>query len=354
MHIILIISFLLVGLLLYFISNKVKVNKRISIWGCFILFFYGALRSTSVGTDVQSYTDTYLTLPYMSFKEIFSSITIVSRDPFFYTFLKMLTYINDDPQFMLMVISAIVAICVSIFIYKNSVNPILSFTMFITLRYYSFTLTGLRQAIAWAVVILSYEFIKEKKPLKFILTVCLAALFHKSALVFLLAYPLANVKRIDIMTLIASLILGINFITNGLIIKLIVQIPLLDQYQSYVFGGETTSSGSTLLLIYISIILFAFVVRNKIISKGDDIYLMYNLTIVGIAITTLSFEYANVFRIGYYFIFPIIILFPIVINRTLDKKFQQLLIYTVILVLTAQFIFLGPGAGTVNYNFFWQ
>lgn len=102
-------------------------------------------------------------LSNLSFGSLFTSTwLIVSRDPIFYSFMKILTYISEDPQFMLIITSVIVALSFSIFIYKNSINPLMSFIMFIGLRYYSFTLTGLRQAIAWSIILISYQFIKEK------------------------------------------------------------------------------------------------------------------------------------------------------------------------------------------------
>lgn len=353
MHIILITLFLLGGCIIYITSQKTNRHKIISIWGGVVLFFYGALRSSSVGIDVAGYVNSYLSIQYMSFREIFTSATMVSRDPVFFFFLKLLTYINKDQQFMLIVISAIVAICVSTFIYKNSVNAIVSFMMFIGLRYYSFTLTGLKQAIAWAIIMLSCDYLKEKKLLKFVLIICVASLFHRAALLFILAYPLAKIKRIDIMSFFALFMLLVNYITNSAIIKLIVKIPIFEQYIDYA-AGESTTSGLTLLLIYTCILLFVFILRKQIIKKNNDVYWMYNLTLVGILITFLTFNYANIFRIGYYFIFPIIILFPLAIKSLPDKKLQTILNFVVILLLATQFIIIGPGAGTGNYQFFWQ
>lgn len=353
MHVVLITSFLVGGVLIQFLSKAEKVQRNISIWGGFVLFLYAAMRSTAVGTDVYGYANAYLTLPYTSFRAICASETLVSRDPLFYLFMKILSHINHDPQFMLIVISAIVAFCLSTFAYKNSVNPILSFAMFIGFRYYSFTLSGLRQAIAWSIIFLSYESLKDKKLLKFILTVLLASLFHRSALVFMLAYPIANIKTSQ-MSFLVPFGLLLNFIANDIAIRLIGAIPALQQYANYIYGGETTTSGKTILFIYICIIIFAFVARKHMSKKNVHAGLMYNLTLTGVAITALGFRYPNIFRVGYYFIFPIILLFPCAINSFLDRKSQLLVNLFVIALLTAQFMIIGPGAGTGSYQFFWE
>lgn len=355
MHSLLILLILIVGLIIQFLSPTSKVNKRISIWAGINLLIYAGFRATSVGTDLSSYTSSYLMLPNMSFSSLFTSTwLVVSRDPIFYSFLKILTYISEEPQFMIFITSAIVVLSFSIFIYKNSLNPLMSFIMFIGLRYYAFTLTGIRQALAWSIILLSYQFIKERKFIKFTLTVIFASLFHSSAILFVLAYPLAKIKKIERMSLIISLGFLFNFMSNNLILKLLLRLPGLQQYESYIYRGEQGTTGTTMLLIYMSILLFFFILRNKILNKDKHMYLAYNLSILGVAITALSFSYANAFRIGYYFVLPIIILLPSSIINSFDKKSQLLINIIIITFLVAQFVIIGPGAGTENYQFFWN
>ena len=143
MHNILILSITIGGLAIHLLLDEQFQSKLIAMWGGLNLFLYGALRSVYVGTDVLAYANAYLLLPNMRFRDIFVSTTMVSRDPFFYVLLKLMTLINEQPQFMLIVVSAIFAVCFSVFIHKNSVNPTFSFVMFVALRYYSFTLSAL-------------------------------------------------------------------------------------------------------------------------------------------------------------------------------------------------------------------
>lgn len=354
MHIILVLILLIGGLVVYFTFPKKIINISLSIYGGIILFLFGAFRATSVGTDVKVYADTYLFLPNISFEEIFKSQTIVSIDPIYYSFLKVLTYINDSPQFMLIIISAIVAVSVSYFIYKNSLNPLLSFLIFICLRYYAFTLTGLRQAVALAIVLVSYKYLKEKKLMKFLFVICLAAMFHKSALIFIIAYPIANIKSTKKLNIVVLLTLSLNYITDSLIMKLMVKIPVLNHYEVYLFSNDGGNAGTTLLFIYLIILFFAYTVRKSIIQKNKDFYIVYNLTLVGVAITSFSYEFSNIFRVGYYFIFSIILLFPMALKYSLNRELLTLINYIVIILLVGQFILIGPGSGTENYKFFWQ
>lgn len=353
MHNLLILSVVIGGLAISLLPYKEACNRRISKWAGLNLLLYGALRSTSVGTDVSAYANAYLSLPYLMFRDIFTSSTMISRDPFFYLFMKMLTLISQEPQFMIVVVSAVVAICFSVFVYRNSVNPTLSFAMFIGLRYYSFTLSGLRQALAWSIIMLSYELIKKKKPWQFLAAVALAALFHRSAILFVFAYPLGNMRKIGKMTLLVITIMFANFVTNHILLGLLVKLPLLQQYEQYLYKGDPATTGRSTLIIYLLILTFAFVKRKQLIKKTGNFHIMYNLSVVGVAIITLASSYANIFRIGYYFVFPIVILLPASINA-LNKKYRMLVNILVLALLTFQFMIIGPGAGTDNYQFFWK
>lgn len=355
MHIILILIFLIACTIIYAMPNRINKNKWMSIFGGIILFMYGALRSISVGIDTIDYAEAYLLVQNLSFEAIFSSSALlVSRDPIFYFFVKSLTFISKDPHLLLMIISAIVAISFSYFVYKNSVNPFMSFIMFIGLRYYSFTLTGLRQAVAWSLIFYSYEFIKKRQLKKFTLVIIVASLFHSSAILFILAYPLSYLRNVKKISLIIMFGLLLNFTTNNLFLKLLTKIPILQQYENYLYRDESAGTGITMIMIYILILCFSYIMRKKIDKKSTYFYLMYNLSIVGLGITLLSFNYANIFRIGYYFIFPIVLILPISIKSSFNKKSEVVVSFLVILLLVAQYIIIGPGAGTDNYDFFWK
>ena len=72
--------------------------------------------------------------------------------------------------------------------------PFLSLALYICFGFYSFIFSGLRQAIALAITYISYDFIKKRQLWKFTLTILVASTFHKSAIFFLPAYFIAQLK----------------------------------------------------------------------------------------------------------------------------------------------------------------
>ncbi|MEZ9106788.1 EpsG family protein, partial [Vibrio cyclitrophicus] len=71
------------------------------------------------------------------------------------------------------------------------------FVAFVLLIYFCdlffyYNLSGFRQSIAMGIVFLSFIFLKDRKATLFVITIILAATFHKPAIISLILYPLIN------------------------------------------------------------------------------------------------------------------------------------------------------------------
>ena len=130
--------------------DKCKQRKAECILMGLALFLFAALRGSSVGVDVATSCQYYVADAHYSYYEILhlGSSYLQSSEPVFHCFLHTLSFISSDPQFMLIVIGAILAIGFSYFAYHQDGSLFLSFLLFICLRIFAFTLTGLRQTVA--------------------------------------------------------------------------------------------------------------------------------------------------------------------------------------------------------------
>ena len=106
--------------------------------------------------------------------------------------------------------------------------------------------SGLRQAIAIGITALSFNFIKEKKPVQFILLVILASLFHKSAIVFLAMYPIYNIKLDKFGKVMSIVVLGIVYFARVKIFNIAMSIL------GYTIAPDM--NGSILLFIFYTMI----------------------------------------------------------------------------------------------------
>ena len=124
-------------------ENAQKKRKHKVIVMGLILFLFAALRATDVGIDVPRYAANYIDVRH----ETYLNILVIKsdRDPVFSIFSKLLGTIVPDPQFLLVVVGAIVAFAFSYFVYHQKGNVLTLFILFIGFRLYAFTLTGVQK-----------------------------------------------------------------------------------------------------------------------------------------------------------------------------------------------------------------
>ena len=77
---------------------------------------------------------------------------------------------------------------------KESNHNLLTIALFMGLAPFSMFFSGLRQSIAMGIGAICYLCCKEKKPASFLLLVFLAYLFHQSAAILLLMYPMIHLR----------------------------------------------------------------------------------------------------------------------------------------------------------------
>ncbi len=158
-----------------------------------VTVFLLALRGENYGNvyDVRAYKDFYLRIRLSSWERV------LANEEFEIGFVilnKLLSYILPFDQGIIVFHAVFCIFCVCRFIYRNTDEVFWAFLFFVTLGTMGFMLTGIRQAIAISICLLSVEFIKEKKFIKYLIMVLLAYNIHQSALIFALAYFLCNME----------------------------------------------------------------------------------------------------------------------------------------------------------------
>lgn len=334
------------------------IRKRQVTFMGIILFLFAGLRAPTVGIDLRpdqttGYWYDYIITADMSFAEIFDRRE--AREPIFYCFLKMLSFISDDPQFMLITIGAIFAFGFSYFVYHSKGNVLLTYMMLIGFRIFSFSLSGLRQTVALGLIYIAYIAFRDKKYKQLVILTCVAALFHNSALVFLLSWPLLFIK-VNYVVSALFLFLLINIGTNGIIVNYLASLFFSGRFDSYLEKSvKMAFEGGATFFIYVFFYLLILISYRKIKRKDVTFDKEFSILSVGMFFSTIGQSMSNVFRIAYYFIF---LLFPatsqMIMCMVKDKTSYSLFCFLASFLLAAQYLLLGPGAGTDKYDFFWN
>lgn len=245
-------------------NNKTKKIYMVIIMSIFTVV--SALRASTVGADTSMYSEAFNHISQVSFNNLH-----IFRYEYGFTLLcKILSLINNNSQILIIVTSLFIFISVGRFIYKNSKDVILSCYSFMTLNIYFLYMTAMRQALAIAIILIAYEYLKVEKYFKFSLLIILSSLFHKSALICLILI-LFRRNRYRLTSLIYTFLLAIiSFV--GYKYLFVVFTTIFTEYGGYSSGIFSVSNyfGSLIEACVILIIwLFGIYYIYKKDSKFD-------------------------------------------------------------------------------------
>ncbi|SDN95429.1 EpsG family protein [Acetanaerobacterium elongatum] len=139
---------------------------------------------------------------YYNYMMVFNSIKntpltgaiTYNYEPGFFLWCKLIQLFTPHFQWFYALSAIATTALVFWFIYKESKLPFLSVYLYMTLMFYYWSLSLMRQIFAAAICTLSIKFIREKKFIPFLLIVLAAASFHKSALIMLPIFFIAQIK----------------------------------------------------------------------------------------------------------------------------------------------------------------
>ena len=257
----------------------------------------------------------------------------------FSLFMWLLSRITVEPQALIFTTSAFIVYSTMRFIYKNSDDVFLAVILFLCLGLFTFNMNGMRQAMAMSICLWAYEFAKNKKPVKFLLLVLVATLFHKTAIVFLLVYFIKYLKFNTKSMLFLITLFIIIAVLNPVIVKYFDDI----YDKSYSESESRTGGGIIQLAIYLGTVLLAIVARKSLSDDaGKD---CFYLLLLALYFFILRYIGTQIFeRISYYFAYFLILMLPKTIKHA-ERKEKPVLMFLSIFLSIGLFIY------RVNGNF---
>jgi hypothetical protein len=326
-----------------------RQNTPTLLVGGIILFCLAALRHDSVGIDVISYIDDFVSLKNYSYQEAAGW-----AEPGFTSLKLFIHFLTDNFSIYLAVLALIYVTSVFTFLSRYSKEAFMSIAMLISLGYFQFSLSGLRQSISIAIILFSYKYIKEKNPLYFLGIVLTAALFHNSALVFIIAYPIAHwkISLKHFIILISSIFTMLFFgeVLLGVVLSVLEFEFLSVRFNAYL-GNQSALSLSGFVILF-SIWLFCYLIYKRYDSH-DQLAVLLNIVFVGLIFQSLTPIVGEFFRLAMYFSIFSIVLLPNSILLIKSVNFRAI-VYMAILALLLLYYFL---AGVYNYGlfkFYWE
>lgn len=306
------------------------------------------LRDWSIGADTMNYYSWFEMIKTKSWSSIITNVWdylfngLEIKDPGYNLLQKIFQIFSNDYQMWLVFIGFLFTGLMARWIYKYSSMPEISFLLYSALFYSFFAVTGHRQTIATALIFfVGYEYAKKRKFVKFAIVAFVAFLIHKSSLVFIVFYIVANI-RISMFYSIAMFIVIAAFAVFGKqLYGPIGSFMGFDEQVEYDMGGAETFATVLLLLCIVAFCLYPWISKRRIDAKN-----LYNMLFLTMGSTVLLYHHQGFMRIQQYFSLGIMVVVPEII-LTVEKRYRVLPYLAVVVVLVAYLIKNNP-----QYEFF--
>lgn len=195
-------------------------------------------------SDMIAYNNYFKSIDVDHFERLFDN----RWEILFKILLYSIKLITSDTRVMLCIVAFITLIGPYLFIHRYSRSYLLTVVMFIAIGTFHIEFYVLRQAVAMSIVLACFHYIGEKRLLKYCIVIAIASLFHKTALVLLLLYPLVNIPPSKYKNIAITVISVLALVFSSQISNYLIS-DFYSLYADKVFSG----GGVKLFLFYVFI-----------------------------------------------------------------------------------------------------
>lgn len=333
-------------------------RKQYIILVSLLLILQSGLRNWAVGADTYAYYVAFERVKLMSWTQIFDTFKQYyqvgeGKDPGYLIFQKIIQVVVNDYQIYLILIAVMFFTALGYFIYKNTkyiTDVMFAFVLYSALFYSFFSITGIRQTIATVATLWGFELIKKKKLIPFILIILLASTIHKSVLVFLPFYFLANFQKTKLIYTVAVLIFPLVMIFRRPVAYFLAISSGSENYLQFALS-DMEAGTPTFTVLMVLVILFGWIFMKDLLKLKPSLSRIYNAMALAFVFTPLTWVDPSLMRVVQYFSIFMLLFIPQVIDTaTLSNQKVRTAIYVGIYIIL---IFLVIRAGG-EYKFFWQ
>lgn len=150
-----------------------------------------SLRAPTVGIDYSMYANYYKQVHDGGWAFLISSANGYRIEPGFSLLNFIVSLFTPDVRVFMAVVSVLVTVLTAVLAYKYTPIPWMTMYVYASFGFFENTLSFIRQSIAIAIFLFAVPYLMKRKFLPYLLIVILAAMFHKSILVMVVAYFVA-------------------------------------------------------------------------------------------------------------------------------------------------------------------
>lgn len=299
---------------LLLVCSLVHEKKDVSYFFvmCVLYFVFLALRYGQ-GTDYFNYKTLYLLNPEQ-YENFFVNSYKNATEPLFFLLNVFARQCGLGFQFVIIFCALICVGCSFFFIKKFSVYKLFSFFILYT-NYFFYFQSAIRQSVAMVIIATAiFNYVKQKKKCFYYLLVCLAMMFHTSAIIGVVIPFILRINLKFIFNPFNFLCIAILSIVLSVFIPkiLVLIISLINPRYSYYSSNFSTNYGAILLRFILSFLVIYLTRKNKIDEFSRKIAVLY---LVGNLIYFSVSSISILSRLSDYFSFLEVILIPNIVTK---------------------------------------
>ncbi|MCM1103125.1 MAG: EpsG family protein [Clostridium sp.] len=293
-------------------SRRMFLN-RIGLCAVFLLLFAVSAARYYVGNDYGRYEEYFYNIWYGY---------VVPTERGFNVLVKCLqTLFGKDNYLFLFAFFAFVTVFFSLkALYTLSASFVFSFYLFMAFGYYYQSLNTVRYYVAVAFALCAIPYLFRKNYVKFILTVLVGALIHKSALIVLPVYLLADCHWKRWQTVLLTVFAASGFVFGDVYLKLILYLYPTYRNTMYLEGGTSYVNIARCAMV----LLFCLLVYRDAIQNNRQMLFYFRLNVAALLLYLCGSFLPEVSRIGTYMTVTQVFLLPGAALGIADKKKQRI------------------------------
>lgn len=338
------------------IGDSVYTRHNYITWLIALLIIQSGLRHFAIGDDTFAYFRFFEELKKESWEEVFHHfyevyVLKIGKDAGFQLLEKVFQVFCPDFQLFLIAVAAAFFIPFYRMVerYLPSLRMVfMSFCIYQALFYSFFSITGIRQVVAAIATIIGVKFIEERKLLNFFIVIILASFIHKSVLIFLPFYFLANFKKSNLVLICSLCSLPVIFPFARGISRMMVSISGSDVYTMYSESDYETSGAQNFVILMVFSTICLIIAKWK--NPGRIPNLVVNAMSLALIFTPLTWVDPSLMRVVQYFSIFLVIGLPLALDNIGMDKFMFKLTYLGITSLLLYTII----RRSYEYAFFWE
>lgn len=266
-------------------------------------------------------------------------MTVGNLEPLYAVLNYILAWLSLDIRALMVVCAFLAVVPVASFCIKESKLPLLTVVLFVGVAPFAFYFSGLRQAIAMAMMIPMYYCARDKKFVRFFVFLAIAVGFHYSAIIGVGLIPAMHLKITRKWMIVLGPVLVAVFVWKQQIMEFVLQFA--GRYG--VMYGELSDNGSYgMILLFAAFVVYSFVIPDEKNMVIED-YGLRNILLICFAVQLFTPLHAIFMRIGYYYHIFIPVIIPRVAKLAHPKMkwLASLSVYVMVVFFFFEFIYNG-------------